>query len=226
MSVVKLPENAVVNTDNVWCQVFARPEKGVNWPLGRPALFLDRDGVIVEEVNYLSRPEDVRLIDGAARIIAEANRKDIPVIVVTNQSGIARGFFGWAEFAMVQQKMLDDLAAMGASVDGVFACPHHKSGKAPFNINNHPARKPNPGMLLLAAETFGIDLSRSWIVGDKAGDLGAGRNAGIAGGVHVLTGHGNDDGEAGKALALATAEFPVHGIPAIGECATVIPFFG
>ena len=120
--------------------------------------------------------------------------------------------------------MLDDLAAQGAVVDAVYACPHHKSGQPPYNVDNHPARKPNPGMLELAAEALSVDLSNSWIVGDKAGDLEAGRRAGLAGGAHVLTGHGSDEGEAGKALAIATEGFSVASVPAIGECAKVIPF--
>ncbi|HWE50081.1 MAG TPA: HAD-IIIA family hydrolase [Bryobacteraceae bacterium] len=147
----------------------------------RPALFLDRDGVVIEEKHYLSRPEDVVLIPGAAEIIAEANRRDIPVVLVTNQSGIGQGFYGWDAFVAVEAAMEDELARLNARIDAVLACPFYPE---------HPARKPQPGMLLAAAPALNLDLAGSWIVGDHASDMEAGLNAGLRGGLHVLTGHG------------------------------------
>ena len=183
--------------DGVFTQVL-RPYDGTN---SRPALFLDRDGAVVIEAHYLHKVEDVELIPGAGATIAAANAKGVPVIFVTNQAGVGYGMFGWPDFYAVQEKIFSDLAAQGAYVDGVYACPFHEKGKPPYDQGDHPARKPNPGMLLTAARDMNIDLGRSWIVGDRAGDLGAGKNAGIKGGVHVLTGHGSREGEHEEALA-------------------------
>ena len=175
----------------------------------RPALFLDRDGCIVVETNYLQRAEDVQLIDGAAKVIASANALNIAVIIVTNQAGIGYGYFTWKEFQKVQDELISKLSDHGAYCDGVFACPHHKKGLPPFQHPNHPSRKPNPGMLLSAAESLNINLSCSWIVGDRYGDLEAGYNAGLAGGIHVSTGHGSNKNERVNSLALATDNFNV-----------------
>jgi D-glycero-D-manno-heptose 1,7-bisphosphate phosphatase len=165
----------------------------------RAALFLDRDGVIVDEVNYLHKPEDVRVLGGAAELIASANALGIPVVVVTNQAGIGRGYYGWPEFTAVQQAI--DAALAPAAVDAVFACPFHADGKPPYDVPDHPDRKPNPGMLLRAERLLGIDLAASWFVGDTAADVEAAARAGLAGAVHVLTGHGADQREAVLAAA-------------------------
>lgn len=204
-----LPANVFLGTDHIWTQVF---DSAKRFSEKRPALFLDRDGVIVKEVHYLHKKDDVELIDGAAQLIAKCNAQDIPVIVVTNQSGLARDMFGWKEFAEVQQRILDLLSedAAGAFVDAVYACPFHKSGRDPFCHPGHEARKPNPGMVLRALEAINIDPSTSWIIGDKASDLKAGLNAGLKGGIHVLTGHGMDEGEVEKARALKSDMFTVR----------------
>ena len=143
-----LPFGAAIGEDGIWRQLLTRVT-GVN---PRPALFLDRDGVIVEEVHYLHRIKDMKVMPGAADVIGRANRAGVPVVVVTNQAGIGRGKYGWKEFIAVQDAMLDELASAGAYVNAVFACPHHAEGVAPYDIADHPARKPNPGMLLAAAE--------------------------------------------------------------------------
>jgi len=217
MSSVKLPSQATIDSEQVWCQVLS--------PLAtnKPALFLDRDGAMIVEENYLSDPSKVVLIDGAAETILAANRLDVPVIIVTNQSGIARGYFDWEAFAAVQEKLLSLLEDQGAKIDAVYASPFHKSGEPPYQHPSHPSRKPNPGMLLRAKEDLGIDLSRSWIIGDKAGDLKAGVNAGLAGGLHVLTGHGRDEGEAEKALDLQSKTFTVAQAETIAAALNVIP---
>ena len=191
-----------VGTDGVWCQVL-RPDKAAFFR-GRAALFLDRDGVIVEEVGYLHRPEDVRLVPGAAAAIAAANRAGVPVVAITNQSGIGRGHYGWPEFQDTQVRIaaaLDLEAGAGAALDMVLACPYHPEGAPPFRHPAHPCRKPRPGMILRAAERLGLDLPGSWIVGDRARDLEAGRAAGLAGGLHVLTGYGAHERAAAVALA-------------------------
>ncbi len=165
----------------VWTQVLRAPPSFEN----RPALFLDRDGVIVEDVGYLRRPEDVRLLSAAKTVIAQANACAVFVVIVTNQSGIGRGLYDWADFAAIQDIILERLAGAGAKVDAVYACPQHPEAMAPFRHPDPPARKPNPGMLLAASSALPIDLSASWIVGDRDRDLEAGRRAGLAGGLLV-----------------------------------------
>jgi len=155
---------------------------------------------VVEEVQYLQRVEDLALIPGAAEIMAEANRRGIPVAIASNQSGIARGYFGWREFHEVQAELNRRLERAGARVDLTLACPHYP---------DHPDRKPRPGMFRKAAAMAGLDLGRSWVVGDRAGDLEAGRAAGLAGGVLVLTGYGH----AHRSAALALAAPVPAGVP-------------
>lgn len=211
-----------LDAEDIWCQVLAGTPETFH---GRPALFLDRDGVVVEEVHFLSRPEDARLIPGAARVIARANAQDVAVVLVTNQGGIAYGYYDWPDFAAVQARIVADLAAAGARLDAVYACPFHTSGRAPYVHPDHPARKPNPGMVLRGIRDLGLDGARSWIVGDRATDLAAGRNAGLAGGLHVRTGHGTGDDEAAKALAVGTDGFTALGAPSIDAADGLLPLF-
>jgi D-glycero-D-manno-heptose 1,7-bisphosphate phosphatase len=155
-----------------------------------PAVFLDRDGTLNQEVGYLHRPEEVVLIPGCARALARLNARGVPVLVVTNQAGIGRGKFGWADFQAVMERIAFLLAAAGAHLDGVYAAPHHAKGLGDYAHPDHPDRKPNPGMLLRAAQEHGVDLSRSWMIGDKAIDLEAGRHAGCRVAL-VRTGYGS-----------------------------------
>lgn len=209
-----------VGADGVWRQVVkpVKPGRGL-----RPALFLDRDGVVMEDRGYVHNPADVHLIDGATDVISEANRLGIPVVLVTNQGGIALGYLDWPDFARVQDRLFDLLAAKRANLDGVFANPFHPRGTGPLAHPDHPARKPNPGMLKAAAEWLDIDLAASWIVGDHASDLQAGRNAGLSGGMHVLTGHGSEGGQREKALAVAGPDFQVVTGSSIAAAMTRIP---
>jgi D-glycero-D-manno-heptose 1,7-bisphosphate phosphatase len=140
----------------------------------RPALFLDRDGVIVEEVEYLDHPSQLALIPGAAAAIARANAAEIPVVVVTNQAGIARGYFSEARVDDVHRHLSRLLECEGASIDRYFYCPHHPTaGQVPYRLECG-CRKPRPGMLLRAAWELGLDLGRSFLVGDKLSDVQAG----------------------------------------------------
>jgi D-glycero-D-manno-heptose 1,7-bisphosphate phosphatase len=155
----------------------------------QPAVFLDRDGVIIDEVNYLSGPEQVRLIPGAAEAIARLNQRGIPVVVVTNQSGVARGLFPEEGVAAVHEYLSGLLAAAGAHVSRYYYCPHHPTaGRGAYGIDCL-CRKPRPGMLLRAAAEMGLDLGRSFLVGDKRSDLEAGARAG-ARTILVRTGYG------------------------------------
>ena len=170
-----------IDDPGLWCDTGE-----ADWAFD-PALFLDRDGVIVADTGYLGRAEDVRLLGGAAAAIARCNALGIPVVVVTNQSGIARGYYSWSGFCAVQAALVAALAQVGARLDAVLACAYHADGKEPLRVAAHPWRKPKPGMILAAAERMNIDLSRSWIVGDKADDLAAGAAAGLAGGTLLAT---------------------------------------
>jgi D-glycero-D-manno-heptose 1,7-bisphosphate phosphatase len=188
-------------TDGLWSEIaadnFAR----------RPGLFLDRDGVIVEDTHYLGRAQDVRMLAGAGEAIARCNTLGIPVIVVSNQSGIARGLYDWSGFAAVQAAITSALAQAGARLDAVFACAHHADGNTPLNVADHPWRKPNPGMIVAAAERMKLDLAHSWIAGDRASDLAAGKAAGLAGG--ILISSRADDAERAAAMRLRCADFAV-----------------
>lgn len=212
--------SSYLEEDGIWCQPIAG---GANANLGgaRPALILDRDGVIVEDVGFLHRPGDVRLVPGAAEVIAAANRVAVPVITVTNQSGIGRGLYGWAEFAATEARIAADLAARGAHLDMIVACPFHADGAPPYRHPAHPCRKPLPGMILRAGARLGLDLARSWIVGDRAADLAAGRAAGLAGSLHVLTGHGQAERQ--EARGMATERFQVRLADSIVSAMDIIP---
>jgi len=156
----------------------------------RAAVFLDRDGTLLDELGFLTRPEDVRLLPRAAQGVRALNEAELPVVVVTNQSGIARGLLSERELAAVHARLERELALEGARVDGFLHCPHHPEHGAPPLRQVCACRKPEPGLLFEAAARFGLDLSASWIVGDSARDLEAGRRAGVAGRVLVLTGKG------------------------------------
>jgi D-glycero-D-manno-heptose 1,7-bisphosphate phosphatase len=184
------------------------------------ALFLDRDGVIVEDPGYLCRVSDLKLIPGAATLIASANRHNIPVIEVTNQAGIGRGYYGWKEFCEIEEALAKALGREGASLDAVLACPYHRNGISPWAHPDHPARKPRPGMLLAAARFLPIDLKRSWMMGDKLADLQAAYQAGLTGGIHVLTGEGVKNREA--VLAWAPRNFEIRRADSIRDAATLI----
>jgi len=130
------------------------------------------------------------------------------VVMITNQSGIGRGYYGWADFKSVQDAIVASLAIEGANIDAVYACAHHPEGKGVLGHPNHAARKPNPGMLLQAASALTLDLRSSWLVGDKADDVQAAKRAGIAGALLVATRHGVAERE--RAAALASPAFEVR----------------
>jgi D-glycero-D-manno-heptose 1,7-bisphosphate phosphatase len=146
------------------------------------AVFLDRDGTINEEVGYLHDPQQLRLIPGAAEAIRRLNQAGVRVILVTNQAGIGRGYYELEAMTATHEALAEKLAAHGAHLDAVYYCPHHPDVDC-------ECRKPQPGMLLQAAQEQGIDLRRSFAVGDKVGDLEAGRRAGCRT-VLVLSGYG------------------------------------
>ncbi|WP_085590527.1 HAD-IIIA family hydrolase [Thalassospira sp. MCCC 1A01428] len=153
-----------------------------------PAVFLDRDGVINEEVHYLSRSEDMVLILGVAQAIARINAAGVPVVVVTNQSGVARGFLTEDQLYDLHIRMTELLADAGASVQGIYYSPFHTDGQGEYRKESI-CRKPGPGMIFAACEDFAIDRPESVLVGDKIADIRAGNAAGLKT-VMVRTGHG------------------------------------
>ena len=191
-----------------------------------PAVFLDRDGVIIEEVNYLSEVGQVRLLPGAAAAIARLNRRGLPVVVVTNQAGVARGKFPEERVEEVHAYLDLLLARGGARVDRYYYCPHHPEGELPAYRTVCGCRKPRPGMLRQAAAELGLDLARSFLVGDKACDLEAGARAGCRT-LLVRTGYGAAVAAAGldraalnlRGVAADLAEAVDMGLSLVGAAA-------
>ena len=148
----------------------------------RPALFLDRDGVLNEDHGYVSRWEDFRWIAGAREAVAAFNRAGWLVIVVTNQSGVGRGYYTEDAMHALHARMTEDLAQVGGRIDAFYYAPQHP--EAPVLAYRHPdppLRKPNPGMILQALAEWPIDREASLLVGDKPSDLEAALRAGIKG---------------------------------------------
>jgi D-glycero-D-manno-heptose 1,7-bisphosphate phosphatase len=192
--------------DDIWCQLVNRTPG----PVRRGALFLDRDGVMVEEVPYLHRIEDAVIIPGTVAAIRAANARNLPVVVVTNQGGIGLGKYDWPEFARLHDWIWAQLAEADAFVNALLACPHHPKGHGLLRVSDHPDRKPNPGMLTRAMEILPIDPAASWIVGDREVDAQAGKSAGLAGAVHLRSVHKDFENARKKALALADPSFQVR----------------
>jgi D-glycero-D-manno-heptose 1,7-bisphosphate phosphatase len=156
------------------------------------AVFFDRDGTVIEEVGYLNDLKQLRLIPGAAVAIRRLNEAEFKVVVVTNQSGVARGYFTEA-FVRETHGLLEKMLGIeGARLDGVYYCPHHpKAGSSPYTAACD-CRKPGTGMLEQAARELGIDIRASFVVGDKWSDVELGQRAG-AHAVLVRTGYAPDD---------------------------------
>ena len=155
----------------------------------RPGVFLDRDGTVIEEKHYLCEPADVELLPTAGETIARLNQLGIPVAIVTNQAGIARGYFPESRIPEVHARLDELLAPHGAAIDRYEYCPHHPvEGIGSYKIDCN-CRKPKPGMLTSAATELNIDLTRSLMIGDRLGDIEAGAAAGCQSAL-VRTGYG------------------------------------
>ncbi|MHB8086522.1 MAG: D-glycero-alpha-D-manno-heptose-1,7-bisphosphate 7-phosphatase [Dehalococcoidia bacterium] len=142
------------------------------------AVFIDRDGTMAKDVPYCSCPEDFELFPGVAEGIKLLNKHNFKVVVITNQSGIARGYFNEATLKKIHAKMMHDLNKLGAGIDAIYYCPHHPDDKC-------ECRKPAPQMALLAAADLGIDLGQSYVIGDSDIDTGMARNAGCKAAISV-----------------------------------------
>jgi D-glycero-D-manno-heptose 1,7-bisphosphate phosphatase len=148
-------------------------------PAGRNrAVFIDRDGTLVHARHYPSRPEDLVLYDGIGDRLRDIQQAGYLLVMITNQSGIARGYFTEADLARMHDHLRDELSMHGVSIDAIYFCPHHIDGSIPALAINCDCRKPQPGMLLQAAADLSIDLRRSWFLGDILDDVEAGNRAG------------------------------------------------
>jgi len=184
---------------------------------GRPAVFFDRDGTLNEEVDFLTEPGQLRLIAGAAEAVRAVNERGLPACVISNQSGIARGLFSEADLVPIHETFRAALGARGARIDRIYYCPHHPTqGIDPYRVACE-CRKPRPGMLHRAARDLGLDLARSYVIGDRIVDVQAARNAG-ARGILVLTGYGMTAMEECRAQGVV----PDHIAPSVREAVAFV----
>ena len=178
----------------------------------RPALFLDRDGTVNVEVHYLSQPEQLELLPTVAKTISAVNALGIAVVIVTNQAGIARGYFPEHRLLAIHERLQRMLSEQNARIDRIYFCPHHPTaGQGPYKAVCE-CRKPLSGMLRQAAMELGIDLNRSLMVGDRESDLQAGAGAGCQTAL-VTTGYGLE-----TSVALDRNSLSLIGVyPTVGE---------
>lgn len=154
-----------------------------------PAVFLDRDGTVCEEMGYANDLSRMRVFPFSARAVRRLNRAGFKVVIVTNQAGVAKGYFPESFLAMYHRVLMRLLRQGGARIDAIYHCPHHKAGDLKRYTRDCACRKPRPGMLLAAKRRFRIDLDRSYVVGDKIIDVELGKGVG-AKGILVKTGYG------------------------------------
>jgi D-sedoheptulose 7-phosphate isomerase/D-glycero-D-manno-heptose 1,7-bisphosphate phosphatase len=140
--------------------------------MSRTGVLLDRDGTIIADTGYIGSVDRVEFLDGAIDAIAALNRASLPVAVVSNQAGVARGYFGIEDVHQVHKHMIEEMARHGAHIDLWLFCPYHPEGTVESFARASADRKPGPGMALAAAEALGLDLASSWVVGDSATDMG------------------------------------------------------
>lgn len=165
----------------------------------RPALFMDRDGTVSEEVGYVNHPSRFRVFPYSADAIKLLNDSGWLAIVVTNQAGVARGYFAEDVIMRVHEQLRADLEKSGATLDAIYYCAHHPSvGEPPYRLDCD-CRKPKTGLIDRAAADFEIDLQRSWMVGDRYGDIELAQNAGLHA-AFVLSGYGRGEWEYQRAL--------------------------
>jgi D-glycero-D-manno-heptose 1,7-bisphosphate phosphatase len=158
----------------------------------RRAVFLDRDGTINQDIGYLYRKEDLKFIPKAPEAIKLFNNCLFKVVVITNQAGVARGFYQEADVRRLHELLNQELRKYEAQIDAFYFCPHHPTaGIGPYRVECN-CRKPKPGLILKAAQEHNLDLSQSFMIGDKMDDVRAGRNAGVKS-LLVKTGYGREE---------------------------------
>jgi D,D-heptose 1,7-bisphosphate phosphatase len=157
-------------------------------------VFLDRDGTINEDVNFLRRPEDVRILPQVGRGMAMLQDCGFRLVVVSNQSGLARGILNEYDLFSVQQEIRRQLSVFSVSLDGAYFCPHHPTrGVVEDLVKTCSCRKPQPGLIYMAAEEMSLDLHQSFMIGDRLRDIACGQAAGLPS-ILVTTGRYQDDG--------------------------------
>ena len=171
--------------------ISSNSQSAIRNPQSSRAIFIDRDGTLNEDIGYVSSPNQLRLYPWAAEAVRLINNSGRKAIVITNQSGIAREMYTEDTLARIHSRMLNDLAREGARIDAVYYCPHHPAVGIPTYRVACACRKPRTGMLDAASLEHGIDLERSFVIGDKASDIELAENAGALG-VLVLTGYGSE----------------------------------
>lgn len=154
----------------------------------KKAVFIDRDGTLIKEVNYLADLNQVDIYQDVPDALKRLQQEGYLLIIITNQSGVARGYFDEEFVQQAYERINKNLASSGVKLDAVYYCPHHLDGKAPYNISCN-CRKPAPGMILDAVSDLQIDLNRSYVIGDKLCDIELAINAHVAG-ILVETGYG------------------------------------
>jgi D-glycero-D-manno-heptose 1,7-bisphosphate phosphatase len=170
------------------------------------AVFLDRDGTIIEDRGYLNHPDLLELIPNASEAIASLNRAGLKTIVVSNQSGVARGYFPESLLAVLHEKMLGLLSERGARIDAVYYCPHHPCVGEPPYRRDCECRKPKTGMIGRAANDFSLDIGRSYFIGDKISDMQTAANAGCKS-LLVMTGYGKGEWEFNRSRLKKTPDY-------------------
>lgn len=178
----------------------------------RPAVFLDRDGTLNVEVNYLHRIENFEWVPGAPEAVKRLNELGLPVLVVTNQAGVAHGHYPEAQIDRLHAFMQEELAEIGATIEAFYYCPYHPEGEVDEYRKQSECRKPNPGMFEEAIREWAVDPERSFVVGDKNSDLIPGNALGMTT-LRVRTGHDN----AGEDDAV-----PDHVVPDVQAAVDVI----
>lgn len=142
-------------------------------------VFLDRDGVLIKDVGYLKNPDDIIILPGTMDALKDLKSNGFLLIIVTNQAGIAKGFFTISDLENVNKRLLNIYEANGIAIDDLYFCPHHENGTVePYNIRCS-CRKPDTGMVTDGVEKFGIDINKSFMVGDKDSDILLAKNSGL-----------------------------------------------
>jgi histidinol-phosphate phosphatase family protein len=172
----------------------------------RPGVLLDRDGTIIVDHGHVGSIDRVEFIEGAAEAIARFNRASIPIAVVTNQAGVAKGLYGIDDVARVHRYIADHLADHGAHVDMFLYCPYHPAGVVEAFARSSEDRKPRPGMAKAAEAALNLDLTASWVVGDRAEDIGLAEAVGAS------------------AIYLGTGDCARPGVWSFPSLATAAPF--